>query len=57
MAVKVHLKNGRKVQATILFLLAIMHRKVIHVHFKGFFLPLLAGPQFVEIQKFATMVK
>ena len=57
MAVKVHLKSGRKVQAIILFLLAIMHRKVIHVHFWGFFLPLLAGPQFVEIQKFATMVK
>ena len=36
-AIKVHLKNGRKVWATIFFLLAIMHRKVIHVHFLGVF--------------------
>ena len=36
-AVKVRLKNGRKVRATILFQLAIMHWKVIHVHFRGFF--------------------
>ena len=33
MAIKVHLNDGRKVCATILFLLAIMHSKVIHVHF------------------------
>ena len=36
---------------TVLFLSAIMHRKVKHVNFV-FFSAILAGPRFVEIQKF-----
>ena len=44
--------DGRKVRATVLFLSAIMHRKVIHVNFFAFFLAIFAVPRFVEIQEF-----
>ena len=39
----------KKVWFTILFLNAIMHRKVIHVNFFCFFSVILVKPQFVEI--------
>ena len=44
-------ERWKKVWVTILFLNAIMHRKVIHVNFFCFFSVILARPQFVEIQK------
>ena len=44
------LNDGRKVWVTVLFLSAIMHRKVIHVIF---FSAILAGPRFVEDPKFS----
>ena len=48
--------DGRKVWATVLFLSAIVHRKVIHVisflfFFFSFFLT-FARPRFADIQKF-----
>ena len=50
------LSDGRKVWVTVLFLSAIMHRKVIHVNFFFFFFSaILAGPRFVEDQKFSIM--
>ena len=45
--------DEREVWATVLFLSAIMHRKIIHViFFFVFFSVVFAGPRFVEIQKF-----
>ena len=45
--------DARKLWATVLFLSAIMHRKVIHVIFFSFFFSVVfAGPWFVEMQKF-----
>ena len=46
--------DEREVWATVLFLSAIMHRKIIHVifFFRFFFSVVFAGPRFVEIQKF-----
>ena len=41
--------NGRKVWATVWFLSAVMHRKVMHVHFFRFYLP------YLQDQKFAPM--
>ena len=47
--------DGRKVWATVLFLSAIMQRKVIHVHFFVFFLPFIQDHGFFESRSFATM--
>ena len=47
-------KNGRKLWATVLFLSAITHRKVIHFNF---FSAVFAGPRFVDIQKYCYHAK
>ena len=49
------LNNGRKVWATVLFLSAIMHRKIIHVIFPSFFLPYLHDHGLLRSRNFATV--
>ena len=52
----VNLSNdGRKVWATVLFLGAFMHSKVIHVNFFNFFLPYLQDHGLLRSRNFASM--
>ena len=44
--------DARNVWATVLFLSAIIHRKVINVNFFRFFAVIFTGARFVKIQKF-----
>ena len=47
--------DGRKVWATVLFLSAIMHRKVIHVNFFSSFLDIFQDNGLLTFRNFVTM--
>ena len=47
--------GGRKVWATVLFLSAIMHRKVIHVNFFSSFLDIFQDNGLLRFRNFVTM--
>ena len=49
------LNDGRKVWATVLFLSAVIHRKVVHVNFFVFFLQYLQYHGLLRSRNFATM--
>ena len=47
--------DGRKVWATVLFLSAVMHRKVIHVNFFSSFLDIFQDNGLLTFRNFVTM--
>ena len=55
MAICTFVERSKKVWVTIFFLSAIMHRKVIHVHFFHFFLSHWQDHSLLRSRKFVTM--